>query len=57
VISFGFDFGIRDVMKLSRDEEVYLVQFGCGCVALVGHGRVIRRARGRALVCEHVATR
>ena len=36
-------------------EEVYLVRFTCGCVGLIAHGRMIRRAGGIALVCAHVA--
>jgi hypothetical protein len=42
-------------MPLGGDEPVYLVRFDCGCVVLVGHGRMVRRAGGIALVCEHVA--
>ena len=50
------DFGIVEFALVGPDtEEVYLVRFTCGCVGLIAHGRMIRRAGGIALVCAHVA--
>jgi hypothetical protein len=57
-LAFRLDFGICDVMQLGRDDEqAYLVRFVCGCVGLIASGRMIRRAGGLALVCEHVAVK
>ncbi len=51
-----FDFGIADLMLLGpADQEVYLVEFRCGCAVVVARGQVIRRTRGFMLVCEHVS--
>ena len=49
-------FGIAEVELVGpHGEEVYVVRFTCGCVGVVAHGRMIRRAGGIALVCAHVA--
>ncbi len=50
-----FDFGIADLLLLGpSDQEVYLVEFRCGCAVVVARGQVIRRTRGFKVVCEHV---
>jgi len=49
-------FGIAEVELVGpHGEEVYVARFTCGCVGVVAHGRMIRRAGGIALVCAHVA--
>ena len=51
-----FEFGIVDIVLLGPiDQEVYLVEFGCGCAVVVARGQVIRRTRGFRVVCEHVS--
>ena len=51
-----FDFGFMDLMLLGpADQEVYLVEFRCGCAVIVAQGQVIRRTRGFRVVCEHVS--
>ena len=55
-LTIHLDFGIVEFALVGTDtEEVYLVRFTCGCVGLIAHGRMIRRAGGIALVCAHVA--
>ena len=50
-----FDFGIADLLLLGpSDQEVYLVEFRCGCAVVVARGQVIRRTRGYKVVCERV---
>jgi len=55
-LTIHLDFGIVEFALVGpHAEEVYLVRFTCGCVGLIAHGRMIRRAGGIALVCAHVA--
>jgi hypothetical protein len=57
-LAMHLDFGIAEVELLGpHDEEVYMVRFTCGCVGVVAHGRMIRRAGGVAPVCAHVSAR
>ena len=46
---------VDSLVSALMNEQVYVIRFTCGCVVLVGHGRMIRRVGGVALVCAHVA--
>jgi len=55
-LTIHLDFGIVEFALVGpHAEEVYLVRFTCGCVGLIAHVRMIRRAGGITLVCTHVA--
>ena len=52
-----FDFGITDVLQISRAEHtLFIVQFVCGCTVVVGGGRILLWPGRFAAICEHVGS-
>ena len=50
-----FDFGITDVLQVSRAEHaLFIAKFTCGCFVVVGGGHILLWPGRVAAVCEHV---
>ena len=50
-----FDFGITDVLQVSRAEPaLFITKITCGCFVVVGGGRMLLWPGRVAAVCEHV---
>ena len=50
-----FDFGIVEALHIGDVAgDIFIVQFTCGCVVVVGGGRILLWPGRVAAVCEHV---